>query len=152
MPPGAWVSTDGGDTWTASTGFGPGNANGFNLAISPAQAGLVWAEALDLADPDEQTSRHIYRSEDGGLTFTPVIDSDEATLINGNALFPHPTDPDILYFTFGSNFQGYGTDVHRYDHATGTITLTHDMWHEVAAIEFLPGDPSVMYFGLSIEP
>lgn len=152
MVEGVRVTTDAGGEWADSTGFGAGNANGFNLAVSPAQAGLVWAEAYDLAEPDEAAARHIYRSEDGGASFTPVVDSDEATLYNGNPLFPHPTDPDVLYFVFGSNYAGYGTDVHRYDHSTGEITITHNMWHDVAAIEFVPGDPGVMYFGLSIEP
>ncbi|MBL8941796.1 MAG: hypothetical protein JNK45_01560 [Myxococcales bacterium] len=152
MVEGVRVTTDAGGEWADATGFGAGNANGFNLAVSPAQPGLVWAEAYDLAEPDEAAARHIYRSEDGGASFTAVVDSDEATLYNGNPLFPHPTDPDVLYFVFGSNYAGYGTDVHRYDHATGEITITHNMWHDVAAIEFLPGDPGVMYFGLSIEP
>jgi hypothetical protein len=81
-----------------------------------------------------------------------VIDESDADLINGNPLFAHPEDPDVLYFSFGSNFGDYGTDVYRYDHGTGDLTLTHNMWHEVAAITFMPGDPSVMWFGLSIEP
>lgn len=152
MVDGAVVTSNGGDSWDAATGFGAGNANVFNLVFSPAQTDLVWAEGLDLADPEESTSRHIYRSDDGGLTFTAVVDSGDATLYNGNPLFPHPTDPDVLYFVFGSSFQGYGTDVYRYDHTDGSISSTHNMWHDVAAIEFLPGDPGVMYFGLSIEP
>jgi hypothetical protein len=152
MVAGVRVTTDAGGAWAGATGFGAGNANGFSLAMSSAKPGLVWAEAFDLAEPDEAVARHIYRSDDGGASFTPVVDSDEATLYNGNPLFPHPTNPDLLYFVFGSNYAGYGTDVHRYDHATGDITITHNMWHDVAAIEFLPGDPGVMYFGLTIEP
>jgi hypothetical protein len=52
---------------------------------------------------------------------------------------------------FGSNFGGYGTDLYRYDHADATISLTHNKWHDTV-IEFLPGDPSWIYLGLSIEP
>lgn len=148
---GVLVSHDAGATWTGATGLGPGAANGFNLVVSPAQGEIVWVEALDLADPNDATSRHIYRSEDGGLTFTAVIDADEATLYNGNHLFAHPTDPDILYFVFGSNFNNYGTDLFRYDHGADAITMTHNMWHDTV-IEFLPGDPSLIYLGLSIEP
>ena len=149
---GAWVTMDGGARWSQSTGFGPGNANAFTVSISSADPSVVWAEGYDLANLDDATARHVFRSEDGGLTFAPVVDADQATLYNGNHLFPHPTDPDVLYFVFGTNFQNYGTDVYRYDHGTGAVTLSHNPWHDVAAITFLPGDPSLMYFGLSIEP
>ncbi len=148
---GVRVSHDGGAVWTSATGLGAGNFNGFNLVVSPAQGDVVWVEGLDLGDPNEATSRHIYRSDDGGLGFTAVVDADDATLYNGNHLFAHPTDPDILYFVFGQNFGNYGTDLYRYDHAAATIDLTHNKWHD-SIVEFLPGDPSVMYLGLSIEP
>ena len=147
---GVRVSHDGGAKWTSATGLG-GSFNGFNLVVSPADSDIVWVEGFDLDDPNEATSRHIYRSEDGGLGFVAVVDSDEATLYNGNHMFAHPSDPDILYFVFGSNFGNYGTDLYRYDHASGTIDLTHNPWHDTI-IEFLPGDPSVIYLGLSIEP
>ena len=149
---GAWVTTNAGAAWTQSTGFGAGNANVFNLSISGADPYLVWAEGYDLANLEDASARHVFRSEDGGLTFTAVVDADEAILYNGNHLFPHPTDPDVLYFVFGSNYEGYGTDIFRYDHGTETVTLTHNAWDDVAAIAFLPNDPSVMYFGLSVEP
>lgn len=148
---GVLVTHTAGEQWQKATGLGPGAANGFNLVVSPAASEIVWMEGLDLADPNEATSRHVYRSEDGGLSFTAVIDADEATLYNGNHLFPHPTDPDILYFVFGSNYANYGTDLFRYDYGADAITLTHNMWHDTV-ITFLPGDPSVIYLGLSIEP
>lgn len=148
---GVRVSPDGGLSWTSATGLGPGTANAFNLVVSPAAGEVVWVEGLDLADPNNATARHIWRSEDGGLSFAAVVDSDDATLYNGNHMFPHPTDPDILYFVFGSNFGNYGTDLYRYDHGPAKISLTHNAWHDTV-IEFLPGDPSWMYLGLSIEP
>lgn len=148
---GVFTSGDGGQMWMHASGIGPGDANGFNLVISPADGNVVWVEGLDLEEPDDAKSRHIWRSEDGGLEFTAVVDSDDATLYNGNHLFAHPTDTDVLYFVFGSNFQNYGTDLFRYDHADGTITTTHNKWHDTV-ITFLPGDPSWIYMGLSIEP
>ena len=148
---GVLTSFDGGANWKSATGLGPGDANGFNLVVSPVAGDIVWVEGLDLADPNDATSRHIWRSEDGGLSFTAAVDSDDATLYNGNHLFTHPTDPDILYFVFGSNYGNYGTDLFRYDHATAKISVTHNMWHDTV-VEFLPGDPSWMYLGLSIEP
>ncbi|MDC0668622.1 WD40/YVTN/BNR-like repeat-containing protein [Nannocystis radixulma] len=148
---GVLVSHDAGEGWQSATGLSPGDANGFNLVVSPVDGDIVWVEGLDLEDPNDQTQRHVYRSEDGGLSFTAVIEANEATLYNGNHLFPHPTDPDILYFVFGSNYQAYGTDLYRYDYGTDEITLTHNMWHDTV-ITFLPSDPSVIYLGLSIEP
>lgn len=148
---GVLVSHDGGAAWDSAAGLGPGQANGFNVVVSPAAGDVVWVEGLDLADPNEQTHRHIWRSEDGGLNFTAVVDSDEATLYNGNHMFAHPTDPEVLYFVYGSNFGNYGTDLFRYDHAKDEISLTHSAWHDTI-VEFLPGDPSWMYLGLSIEP
>ncbi|PCC71856.1 hypothetical protein SAMN02745121_03208 [Nannocystis exedens] len=148
---GVLVSHDAGEGWQSATGLSPGDANGFNLVVSPVDGEIVWVEGLDLEDPNDQTQRHVYRSEDGGLTFTPVVEANEAKLYNGNHLFPHPTDPDVLYFVFGSNYQGYGTDLYRYDYASDSITLTHNMWHDTV-ITFLPSDPSVIYLGLSIEP
>lgn len=148
---GVLVSQDAGKGWKSATGLGPGQANGFNLVVSPAMGKVVWVEGLDLADPNEATSRHIWRSEDGGLSFKAVVDAADATLYNGNHLFAHPTDPNVLYFVFGSNYGNYGTDLYRYDHAQGDITLTHNKWHDTV-IEFLPGDPSWIYLGLSIEP
>jgi len=148
---GVRVSLDGGAGWKGATGLSPGQANGFNVVVSPAAGEVVWVEGLDLADPNEATSRHIWRSDDSGLSFTAVVDSDDATLYNGNHMFAHPTDPDVLYFVFGSNFGNYGTDLYRYDHAQAKISLTHNAWHDTV-VEFLPGDPSWMYLGLSIEP
>ncbi len=144
---GAAVTIDGAATWSGSTGLGA-QANAFNLAISPADGQIVWAESLEIG-PDD---RHVYRSEDGGLTFTSVVDdSSEVQLINGNYLAPHATNPDVLYFVFGSAFQGYGTDIYRYDHATGMVTKTHNNHHEVSAIVASPADAGLLYFGLVVE-
>jgi photosystem II stability/assembly factor-like uncharacterized protein len=148
---GVLTSHDAGEGWQSATGLSPGKSNGFNLVVSPVDGDIVWVQGLDLEDPNDQTHRHVYRSEDGGLTFDAVIEANEATLYNGNHLFAHPTDPDVLYFVFGSNYQAYGTDLYRYDYSTDAITLTHNMWHDTV-ITFLPGDPSVIYLGLSIEP
>ncbi len=45
----------------------------------------------------------------------------------------------------------YGTDVYRYDAATGMLTLTHNSYDDINAIAFWPGDPRVMYVGLEVE-
>jgi photosystem II stability/assembly factor-like uncharacterized protein len=145
---GAYVSHDGGRSWTKSAGFGAGGVNAFNLAVSPADDRVVWAIALKMGEG----LRHVYRSGDGGATFAPVVDeSASVTLINGNVMAAHPVDPDILYFVFGTRFQGYGTDVFRYDAASRELTMTHNAYDDIDSIAFSPSDPKVMYFGLESE-
>lgn len=149
---GALVTFDGGATWAPATGLSPfgGNANVFSLDIAPGDGNIVWAEGLDLADP--ALGRHVYRSEDGGLSFVPVADqSGEVILINGPLLVADPRDTNVAWFVFGSSFGAYGTDLYRYDHSTGQVTKTHNGFDEISAIEFHPTDPAVMYLGLTSE-
>ena len=143
---GAFVSNDGGVTWIRSKIAD--RVNVFELAISPADPNIVWAEGIDLADE----VRHVYRSTDGGATFDAVVDqSDVVHLINGNLLAPHPTNPDVLYFVFGTYFQNYGTDLYRYDASRRTLTIAHNDANDINAIAFSPGRPNLMYLGLEVE-
>ncbi|MGZ8851632.1 MAG: sialidase family protein, partial [Thermoanaerobaculia bacterium] len=143
---GAWVSFDGGKHWTRATGFVSERVNAFNFAISPVDGNTVWAMAIDMGDND---SRHIYLSRDGGATYTAVVDSGpDVTLVNGPVMAAHPTNRDVLYFVFGTFFQGYGTDLFRYDASTRELTKTNIRYSDVNAIAFLRG---VMYLGLEVE-
>lgn len=93
--------------------------------------------------------KHIFRSNDGGATFSAVVDaSAEVTLINGPVMAAHPTNPNVLYFVFGTYFQGYGTDIFRYDAASRALTKTHNDHDDVGSITFSPADPSIMYLGI----
>jgi hypothetical protein len=157
---GARFTFDGGMTWTPSsgltqTGTASRGANVFSIAISPRDPNVVWAEGIDL---DENLAgaasegRHIWRSTDGGRTFSPIVTrTAEVTLTNGVLLVPHPVDPAILYFEFGTYFQGYGTDLFELDADRDTLTKRHNDHDDVLAIDFMPGDPSVMYLGLTSE-
>ena len=145
---GSWVSWNGGATWASSAGLGAKGANAFAIAVSPVDGNVVWLEGLELG-PD---IRHVYRSTDGGASFEVVVtESAEVDLINGNLLAPHPTDPNVLYFVFGTGYANYGTDLFRYDHATKQVTKTHNAYDEVSAIVANPADPSVLYLGLTVE-
>jgi photosystem II stability/assembly factor-like uncharacterized protein len=146
-------SEDGGETWQTSTGVGAvGNANAFSIAFSPADPQVVYLEGFDLGAAIGEEVRRIWRSTDGGASFTPVVaESAEVTLTNGVLLAPHPVDPGVLYFEFGTYFQSYGTDIYRYDQATGLVTKTHNAYDSVSAIAFHPEDPGIMYFGLTSE-
>jgi hypothetical protein len=145
---GAYMTADAGTTWKHATGFGAGNANVFNAAISPVDGAVVWAEGIELG-PD---TRHVYRSTDGGLTFTPVVDeTDPVNLYNGNPLWPDPVDASRLVFEFGMSFQNYGTDLYFYDAATDALTTHHHPVHGLRALAFSPADPAVLYLGITHE-
>jgi len=149
---GAHVSTDGGMTWKASTGLGAHSVNVFTVVISPKDGDVVWAQGIDLDHSNDPGSsgRTIWRSTDGGLSFTAVVtQTPEIVLRNQELLAAHPTDPSVLYFVFGTYFQGYGTDIYRYDQATGKVTTTHNNYNDVSALAFSPGDAKVMYLGLT---
>ncbi len=153
---GTTATFDGGRTWTQSTGLSTSTTdtrvNVFNVVVSPADPQVVWAMGIDFAtaDTDPGRGRYIYRSVDGGLTFTRAFhEGDGVTLINGPTMAAHPTDPDVLYFVFGTYFSNYGTDLYRLDAATGQVTTNHNAYyHGIDAFAFSPADPSVMYLGL----
>jgi len=155
---GAFVTFDGGATWTQSAGLssiGTGPVNVFSVVVSPADSMTVFAMGLDIAESDAgapSQGRHIYLSRDGGLTFHPVVDrSSDVILTNGVPMGAHPTNANVVYFSFGSSFQGYGADLYRYDDATGQVTKTHNNYHGLPSIEFNPADPSYIYLGLALE-
>ncbi|MFF8378353.1 dispase autolysis-inducing protein [Streptomyces sp. NPDC015661] len=153
MVRGGAVTTDGGATWTASTGLTSGtNANLFSTAFSPADPSVVHGVGVDLAEAvpgSGNEGRHLYRSTDGGRTFVKIVDDTaEHKLTNSTLLAPSPTDPNVLHFEYGTYFMGYGTDLFRYDAATGAVTKTHNAFDGVSAIAFNPVRPSVMYLGV----
>lgn len=151
---GGLVTFDGGVTWTPSVGFSKTSANVFNVVISPADPNVVWAQGIDLSqtETDPSRGRYVFQSVDGGLNFhTVVAEGAGVSLVNGPLMAAHPADAGVLYFIFGSSFQNYGTDLFRFDAATGQLTLTHNAYHGVRAIEFSPASPSVMYLGLVSE-
>jgi hypothetical protein len=151
---GSWVTFDAGRTWTQSTGLTKtGQVNVFNVVISPSDPQVVWSMGLDIAEADAGIAgrgRYLFRSADGGVTFDRVFnESGPVTLINGPTMAVHPTDPNVLYFVFGTWFNNYGTDLYRLDAETGVLTWNHNAdYHGLRAIEFSPADPAVTYLGL----
>jgi hypothetical protein len=150
---GAYVSRDGGKSWTKATGLSKGAANVFQLVISPADANVVWAMGVDMTQSgtdDPSHGRHIYYSNDGGATYTPVIDEAPGVkLVNGPTMAAHPTNPAVLYFVFGTHIFEYGTDLFRFDSLNPheLVLMHHDM-DGINAIAFSPSDPDVMYLGV----
>ncbi|MFE0645765.1 dispase autolysis-inducing protein [Streptomyces sp. NPDC058877] len=153
MVRGGAVTTDGGTTWTGSAGLTSGTrANLFRIAVSPADSSVVYGVGIDLTEAAPGSGvegRYLYRSTDGGRTFTKIVDDTaEHDLTNGTLLAPSPVDPDVLYFEFGMYFQDYGTDLFRYDAGTGALTKTHNAFDGISAIAFNPVQPTVLYLGM----
>ncbi len=155
MARGGAVTTDGGATWTSSTGLSGtagGAANLFHAVVSPANPSVVHALGIDLVEAapgSGSEGRHLYRSADGGRTFVKTVDdSAETKLTNGTLLAPSPTDANVLYFAYGTYYQDYGTDLFRLDTATGKIGKTHNAYDGISAIAFNPARPKVMYLGV----
>jgi hypothetical protein len=157
MSNGAFLSRDGGATWTKAAIGGSGhNVNVFTVTMSPADPGVVWAMGLDITEMDSGArteGRHIFRSTDGGGTFTPAVDHvpGEVTLTNGLPMVADPVDPARVYFEFGTWFAGYGTDLFSYDAASDRLTSTHNPYDDIDAMAFNPRFPQVMYLGLAEE-
>ncbi|MEU6714480.1 hypothetical protein ABZ897_23680 [Nonomuraea sp. NPDC046802] len=151
---GARVTHDGGRTWTAPKGLSD-RVNVFSAKISPAAPNVVYAMGLNLKETGTgvpSDGRHIYRSSDGGRRFTPVVDQgDGITLANGPLLAPHPTDPAVLYFEFGTGWSGLGTDIYRYDARRNRVTSQHNSYDRVTSITFNLMNPQVMYLGVAEE-
>ncbi len=127
---GVVTTFDGGASWTFASGLTQtgGATNSFNGVVSEADPSVVWVESIDI---DESVGgapsggKHIYRSGDGGLSFTPVVDAGNGvTLTNGAAIAADPTNRDLVYVPFGSSVFGNLLELYRYDHATGTLTWT----------------------------
>lgn len=146
---GAYVSRDGGRTWTKATGLANRFANIFEIVVSPVDSSRVWAQGINI----DTEGRHIFVSNDGGATYVIVVTEDaNVNLVNGTLMAPHPTNPNILYFVFGTFFQGYGTDLFRFDLATKSLTVEHNSYDDINAIVFSRRNPSLMYLGLEAGP
>jgi hypothetical protein len=147
---GAFVSWDGGRNWTRATGFATPSVNAFNVAISPVDGNVVWLAAIELTAGE--SPRHIFMSRDGGQSYVAVVgDGGDVTIVNQPIMAANPANPEVMYFVFGTYFQGYGTDIYRYDASTETLTKTHNGYNDVNSIAFYPGRADIMYLGLEVE-
>ncbi|MEU8227883.1 hypothetical protein [Kribbella sp. NPDC048915] len=145
MSDGVYVTFDGGRTWTRSRPVE--RVNAFSLAISPADPSKVWMEGYDR----DRSTRFIWESADGGLKFREVLDQSRADLINGNQMWGSPVDPDLLYFSYGTSFGGYGADLYRFVPSTGELNKQHNNYDGIPSLAFNPADPAILYLGLAEE-
>ncbi|MCA9715852.1 MAG: hypothetical protein H6713_19200 [Myxococcales bacterium] len=154
---GFYVTFDGGGQWQQSTFVGAEDhvINGFDAVVSAADGDVVWALGLDITDADADpdfTGRRLYRSEDGGLSFTPVVQqgapNNDVILTNGTRIVAHPDDADILYFVFGTCFSGYGTNLYRYDAGDDSLTWHNHPYADFGQLAVSPADPTFLYVGI----
>jgi hypothetical protein len=154
---GAFVTRDGGATWTMSTGLslnGVNHANVMSVVISAGDGEIVWAHGVDedQGDVNGFGGRQIWRSVDGGLTFSTAVKKGKGiNLTSGTILAPHPGEPGVVYFETTPGLDHAGGNLFRYDHAMGELTNKPILGAGVGAFAFAKGDPEVMYVGQMIQ-
>ena len=92
-----YKSTDGGDTWTdlsSKAGLPQGDKGRIGIALAPSRPNRVWA-IIDAAGADQG----IYRSDDGGETWTHLTDNADLTQRPWyyHHIFADPKNPDVLW-------------------------------------------------------
>lgn len=146
---GAFVTEDGGKSWRRSKGLSiSGHVNVFQIAISPANPQAVWSYGIDLVENqngDPSSGRHVFRSKDGGATFRRVVDQSSKVRLAGT-LVPHPTNANVVVFTFSASYGGYGTDFFELDGTT--LEKAHNAYSPISTVLFSPADPSLLYVGI----
>ncbi|WUI04160.1 hypothetical protein OHR68_20960 [Spirillospora sp. NBC_00431] len=147
---GGLTSTDGGRTWRHIRIGRPGDqVNGFTVAMSPIDPRIVFIQGLNVTELYEGGpggGRHLYRSDDGGRSFRPVIDQDSrVTITNGGLVVPSPWNRDLVYFEYGD----YATRTRLYTLNTRTreLSIARDPHDGIRSIAFNPGARDVMYLG-----
>lgn len=164
---GAWISYDMGANWTQSVfvsdTYNGSRINVFKPVITHKDSDVVWALGRNLdeaADSAYTRGNHLYRSEDAGLTFRPVIGTEpenERFITNGTYFEIPPSNSKNLVFTyFGCEvpdetdvFNPGRTYLYFHDDASGEITVhTHKALEGAGSIFIGPNDDQLIYVGM----
>jgi len=135
---GAWLSTNGGDTWVCKTDFIPSlNSLGVtDIAIHPTNSNIIY---IATGDAFATTTRSIgvWKSTDGGNTWaaTGLTFTVNSYRTIGRLLI-HPSNANILLAA---------TSVGVYRTVNGGTTWTTQSSHNVKDMEFKPNDPNTVY-------
>ncbi len=129
---GLWITHDGGNTWSTSTDVMP------TLGVS---AVIVDYENPDIVyigtgdrDAGDAAAAGVWKSFDGGLTFTPANSGIETDVIS--RLLMHPTNNDIILAATGGG-------IYRTTDAGATWTRT--VIGNFKDVVFKPSDPNIVY-------
>jgi photosystem II stability/assembly factor-like uncharacterized protein len=123
---GVWQSKDGGDTWKKLEGGLPQGVLGkIGVAVSPANSDRVWV----LLEAQEETKGGLYRSDDGGSSFTRINDDRELRTRHWyyTHIFADPKNPDKVYV----NNVNFWKSTDGGNHFTSIPVLhgdNHDLW------------------------
>lgn len=93
---GVWKSVDGGDSWNRLEGGLPSGLQGrVGVTVSPANSKKVWV----IQETADEKKGGIYRSDDGGKTFSRVNRDHEFRQRHWyyNRIFAHPTDENTVF-------------------------------------------------------
>ena len=136
---GLWRSADSGDTWedlTNRPGLPEGIVGKIGVAISPANSERIWV----LVEA-EKRDRGLYRSDDGGETWTKTSSKAELAWRPWYYMhvFAHPTDPDTVYVMNAQAWKSIdgGKEWEEFHTPHGD---NHDLWID-------PNDPQRMIGG-----
>jgi hypothetical protein len=153
-----YVTFDGSNLWLAGQGPPTGWSTD-DVAISP-DGQTVWLLAHTGDYPSPPTLSAMYVSHDGGLNYQEAFaSSDENPFVPQNPIadpiahaqiFPHPSNPDIVYLAYTSRAAGTSY-LYRYD--ADLDQLAKQEWPSreggVWSLAFNPADPDLLYLGLS---
>ena len=101
---GLWKSTDGGDSWNRVEGGGlpEGELGRIGIAYAPSYPQVVYlmveANPVEGEDGDEQRTSGLYRSQDGGETWTHMNTFNTRPFYYSEVKVD-PADPDRVYFS-----------------------------------------------------
>ena len=161
-------SDDGGETWqklgerlrdgvsqqTRDSGlYNPNKAwrvHSHGLAVAPSDSNIVYVGTISDSAGREDYSlsgAHIFRSKDGGETFTEVTNgfpTETATSINSIVI--HPTNPDIVYLMTSSFESEKGIGIYKtVNGGTEWFSVNNGLDRETNDIQIDPIDPEILY-------
>jgi autotransporter-associated beta strand protein len=137
---------------------GPAPISGGQTAGAMNVAGRVTGIAVDPTDPNviyiSTAGGGAWKTINGGLTWTPLFDSQNNSVLFGGAIAVAPSDPRILYYGTGEADNSidsyYGSGVYKSTDSGKTWSLVADPTNPlngltVSKIAVDPNDPNVIY-------
>ena len=110
FPGGVYKSLDGGNRWhRMDSGFGGDeNLDVLSIALSPAGPDILYAATSDSPYHDKSSGRGIFKSINGGTSWTPV--NKGLSVLNFSSITVDPSNPSFLYAGSGGNGIFKGVD------------------------------------------